>query len=317
MSNNANDTLNKKIKNYKNLLWVFIILATILGILAVFPIHKEHVPDSKYKLLDPMREFISRDSYIINIQSLRSYLHALEDKYPNNVSIYYETINTGANISVGKELRLFPASLSKLVQAIIVVKKVEEGHLTWDQQLKPIEGDISSDSGELYKTIGTNSMSVEDLLEQLLVDSDNTAQNIFRRQLDIPDYIAFQQETGLEDLYNEKGLISAKEYTRLLRVLYTSSYLKPENSEKILTYMTEAKFRDYLSQGLPGDVRFAHKYGENKEQHIFADSGIVYIRNKPYMLTVILKGKDSSPETRRWATGLMKEISEQAYLTSK
>ncbi len=317
MSNHSNDILNKKLKRYKILLITLTIATFIIGAAVSFSLHKDHVPESKYKLLDPMREFMSKDSYIINIQSLRTYLHSVEEKYPDNVSIYYETINSGANISVGKELRLFPASLSKLVQAIIIVKKVEDGELDWDQQLKPIEGDTSSDSGELYKTIGSSSMSVEDLLKELLVNSDNTAQNIFRRQLNVSDYISFQQETGLEDLYNEKGFISAKEYTRILRVLYTSSYLNPENSEKILEYMSQSKFKDYLSQGIPGDVKFAHKYGENKEYNIFADSGIVYVKNRPYLLTVIIKGKDNSMETRRWAVGLMKEISEQAYFASR
>jgi beta-lactamase class A len=317
MPNSSNDYLNKKIKSYKILTILFIAITMGLVIAVSALATKDPITSSKYKLLDPMREYMSKDAYIINIQSLRTYLHSIEVKYPDNVSIYYENINTGANISVGKELRLFPASLSKLVQAIIIVKKVEDGDLKWDQHLAPIPGDLSSDSGELYKTIGTSSVSVEKLLEELLVNSDNTAQNIFRRQLEISDYIAFQQETGLEDLYNEKGFISAKEYTRILRVLYTSSYLKPENSEKILEYMAHSKFKDYLSQGIPGDVKFAHKYGENKQYDIFADSGIVYVKNRPYMLTVIIKGKDSTLETRNWAVGLMKEISEEAYKASR
>ena len=150
-----------------------------------------------------------------------------------------------------------------------------------------------------------------------MVNSDNTAQNVFRRFLSVTDYLNFQDLTGLQDLYNENGFISAKEYTRLLRVLYTSSYLEPENSEKILEYMAESSFGDYLSQGLPAEVKFAHKYGENIQYNIFADSGIVYIPKRPYMLTVLIKGKDSSLETRAWATKLMKEISEKAYQVSK
>jgi hypothetical protein len=123
--------------------------------------------------------------------------------------------------------------------------------------------------------------------------------------------------TGLQDLYNEKGYISAKEYTRLLRVLYTSSYLKPENSEKILELMSKVTFKDYLSQGIPSSVVFAHKYGENKQESIFADSGIVYIPGKPFMISVMIKGKDSTDATRAWAVGLMKEISEHVYNASK
>lgn len=317
MSNNINSVTNKKIRSYKRLLWVLAIGASVLLVALVVSVFSNSVPKSQYELLDPLREYMPQSAYRINIQDLRTYLHDLGEKYPDNISVYYETINTGANISVGKELRLFPASLSKLVQAILIIKNIEDGKLKWDQELKPTEGDISSDSGELYKSIDSRKLTVEYLLEELLVNSDNTAQNIFRHQLDIPDYISFQQATGLEDLYNEKGFISAKEYTRILRVLYTSSYLKPENSEKILELMSRAKFKDYLSHGIPEGVKFAHKYGENMQYNIFADSGIVYVKDRPYMLTVIIKGKDSSLETRNWAVGFMKEISERAYAVSK
>ena len=189
--------------------------------------------------------------------------------------------------------------------------------MSWNQRLDTKPEDISADSGELYKTIGDRSLTVEELLRELLVNSDNTAQNTFKHYLMAEDYIDFQYATGLQDLYNELGFISAKEYTRLLRVLYTSSFLNPENSEKILEYMTQATFRNYLSQGIPSGVKFAHKYSENKTQHIFADSGIVYVPKRPYMITVMIRGNDSSEETRVWAQNLMKEISEHAYAVSK
>lgn len=171
--------------------------------------------------------------------------------------------------------------------------------------------------GELYKTVMKKPLTVEGLLEELIANSDNTAQNIFKRYLTFDDYVVFQQATGLEDLYNKEGFISAKEYTRILRVLYTSNYLKSKSSQKILEYMSKARFNDYLSQGIPEDIKFAHKYGENMDYYLFADSGIVYVPNKPYLLTVIIKGKDWSPETRTWAKDLMREISERAYNASK
>ena len=309
--------LNKKIKNQK---WIICSLALVLIVSGVFSF-KYFSADSDFRsdfpLLDPSRKFIPSDHYITNIEELRGYLRELGSKYPDSVTVYYENINSGSNISINKDLRLFPASLSKLVQAILIVNKIEKGKMSFDQELKAEPGDISSDSGDLYKTIGDKPMTVEKLLEELLVNSDNTAQNIFRHQLNFEDYLDFQNTTGLQDLYNDQGFISAKEYTRILRVLYTSNFLKPENSQKILSYMAASTFKDYLSQGVPSGVEFAHKYGENIDYNIFADSGIVYVPGKPYMISVIIKGKDSTNETRKWATKLMKEISERAYNISK
>lgn len=314
---NSEKQLYKKLKQQRFLIFILAICIPVVAWFTHQYFGVNPITEAKFSMLDPLREFIPAENYITNIQELRVYLHALEEKYPDSISVYYENINSGANISVNKELRLFPASLSKLVQAILIVSKVENGTLSFDQELKALPSDISSGSGSLYRTIGDRSMTVENLLKELIVNSDNTAQNIFKHYLDFSDYEKFQYNIGLQDLYNEKGFISAKEYTRILRVLYTSNFLEPENSEMILRYMKDATFNEYLSQGIPPEVIFAHKYGENREYNIFADSGIVYVPGKPYMISVLIKGKDSTEETRNWAKGLMKEISEIAYTTSK
>ncbi len=319
MGNNTTvEKLSVKLRKQRVFIFILIIFIPVITLFTLsHHFDPNPVENSKFPMLDPLREFVPTESYVTNVQELREYLHDLGNKYPDSLSIYYENINSGSNISINKELNLFPASLSKLVQAILIVKKIENKQLSWNTEFKALPEDISSDSGTLYQSIGEGSVTVEKLLEELLVNSDNTAQNILRRQLTADDYIAFQYETGLQDLYNDEGLISAKEYTRSLRVLYTSSFLEPKNSEKILEYMSHSTFKDYLSQGIPSDVPFAHKYGENKLHNIFADSGIVYVPGKPYMITVIIKGKDSAPETKAWAIGLMKEISERVYSASK
>ncbi len=84
-----------------------------------------------------------------------------------------------------------------------------------------------------------------------------------------------------------------------------------------MEFLNESKFNNFLASGIPEDVVFAHKYGENAIEYIFADTGIVYVPGKPYMLTVIIKGKDVSPETISWAIELMKDISTKAYEYSK
>src|SRR6185436_5208693 len=123
-----------------------------------------------------------------------NYLHGIENQYPDSVSIYYEQLNSGANISVNKNLRLFPASLSKLALALIVAKKVEQGKWQYDTELTHVETDLSSDSGEFYKSIGNGPTTIEKLLEELLVNSDNTAQNILLKNVQVPDdYLSLQE----------------------------------------------------------------------------------------------------------------------------
>lgn len=153
--------LLKQIKTYKILVAVLVFLVLLLAWWIFFGMGRVHILLGNYPLLDPAREYIAPENYIINLQDLRVYLHGLELKYPDSISIYYEQVNSGSNISVNKNLRLFPASLSKLVQAILITKKVENGFLSWGQKISILPKDISFESGDLYKRVGQNQFFLE------------------------------------------------------------------------------------------------------------------------------------------------------------
>jgi hypothetical protein len=81
-----------------------------------------------------------------------------------------------------------------------------------------------------------------------------------------------------------------------MRVLYNASYLNPEDSEFCTELLTHCDFVNGLVNGLPKDTKVAHKFGEagdNINAH-FSESGIIYIHNSPYLLTVMTKGKDKT-----------------------
>lgn len=274
---------------------------------------KYDIIHNPYPLIDPSRTFIPQSDFITNIQPLRDYLETVHVREGDNISIYYEQLNSGANISVNKEKRFLIASLAKLPLAIVALKRVEKGTWKWETDFKVEENDIDAGSGELYKNQTRDHYTFKELFEALLVDSDNTAQNIFLRNLTEQDYQYLIDDIGLEELFDVNFQASAKEYSRLLRSLYTSSYLKREYSQKILELMSKAKFNIFLSQGLPEGVKFSHKYGENTDFHIFADSGIVYDDGHPYMLTVFYKGASGTVEEEKRASDLMKQISQKAY----
>lgn len=109
--------------------------------------------------------------------------------------------------------------------------------------------------------------------------------------------------------------MSAKEYSRVLRSLYTASYLSRTGSEKILEWLDAATFNDFLSGSIPESVRFSHKYGEHIELNAYSDSGIVYLPNRPYIISVMVQGKEGEPyEAERQQAGrFMQSISKEVY----
>ena len=303
---------------------LFMVGALIVGYLAGYftPITQSTMQSfiNQYPYLDPARHFIAQEHYLATLQPLREEARRLAGEYGDgNVSIYIEYLNTGANISINPDLYLWSASLPKLSIGMAVLKKIEAGELTLETDLQFTQDDLNALSGSTENPIwnqpvGTN-FSVRELLQQLLANSDNTAQAILVRNISPNDMEKIISDLGLEKLFDDSGKLSAKEYSRFLRSLYTASYLNREHSQMVLGWLDESTFNDFLAQSIPQQLRFPHKYGENFVQRVYADSGIVYVPNRPYLITVILRGdsaQDFQTDKTR-ATIFMQKISKAAY----
>lgn len=276
--------------------------------------------DNRYPLIDISRNFISQEHYLTNIQPLREKMKAMSEEFGiDSVSIYIEYLNTGANISINPENYVWPASLTKVPLAMAVVKKIEKGDWEFYNELVLLQGDRDSKSGDSKNPlseypIGTR-FTIEKLLEELLVKSDNTAYYVLLRNLHQDDLKEVIQAMGLESLFTDEGKVSAKEYSRILRSLYTASFLSRENSERILKWLDDSKFDEFLSRGIEDDIPFPHKYGEHIALNAYSDSGIVYIPNRPYVISVMVQGESEKPyeEERERVASFMGEISREAY----
>jgi len=267
----------------------------------------ETIKSPSFHFLNPARMFISQKDLIINIQPLRDELNTKYEKDPN-VSVYFEYLPTGANISVNKDAEFYPASLLKTPVAIAVAKKIDKGEWKWDNKLVLMANDKDDKFGTLYKEPTGSVFTIEELVKRSLVDSDNTAHFILLRNLELSEINDVYKHMGLDGFLDTDGSLSAKRYSVILRSLYNSSYLKEESSQKIISFLTEEKFRDYLGSGFPLDVSFAHKIGTDTEKKIYLDAGIVYLENRPYILVVMTRGK-SEQESK----GIMQDISTKAY----
>lgn len=267
------------------------------------------------KYLDPSLSLIERDHMIVGFKDLRVKLEDIVTSHEEaNISIYFEFLNSGANIQTNKNFRIIPASLTKVPTAIVILKKIESDKMSFDDTLELTDDVLDTNSGTLFQEkVGTD-FTIKFLLEKSITESDNTANKILYNQITPQDVLDLREELGLEELFDNEGRISAKEYSRVIRSLYTSSYLSPENSEYLLSLMVEAKEKRYLSSGLPENISFAHKYGADITDGVFNDSGIVYLENRPYLLTVMIEGnKEDEILQKDAAAAIMKEISETVF----
>jgi beta-lactamase class A len=203
---------------------------------------------------------------------------------------------------------------------MMVMNKIQNKEWKLDDKFVMEERDIDNRSGDANNLLGKNRVgtefTIEELLNSVLVDSDNTAYNILFKNLKNEDVTSLVEDIGLDKLYDLKENVSAKEYSLILRSLYTANYLNRKNSQFILKLMNQSKFDEFLGKGIPSYIPFSHKYGENLKQVVFADSGIVYITNRPYLISVMIQGDKSKTydqnEVKR-VSEVMQNISNEVF----
>ncbi len=290
---------SRKIK--RDYIYLLVISLLIISHLFYFTsLFKTKIFINKYKqqypLIDISRNFVPQEHYLSNLQPLRNSLNDLvnrEQAQGKQISIYFEYLNTGGNISINQDLHLIPASLNKLPVALAVLNKVEKGEWVLTDRLVLLPEDVDSLFGSLYKEPINSSFSVEYLLKEMLQKSDNTALNILLRNISISEVMSVLGEIGLQELFDQRGTITAKEYSRLFRVLYNSSLLNRDYSQLLLSWLTLTDFNEFISKNIPAEVPVAHKFGLNEDYLVFADSGIIYLPNRPYLLTILINPTNS------------------------
>lgn len=302
--------------NRKAFRWLLVVLlvANIVSLFYIAATRNRNYFQNPYPLIDPTRSIIEQEHFLTTIEPLRQELRQAVEWYESEgrrISLYFEFLNTGANISLNQDARFWPASLSKLPTALAAMKNVQDGVWKLENELVLFEDDKSPNYGQLYRQpVGTR-FTVETLLQKLILDSDNTAHRILIRNLDTKDYDEVISALGLEELFNQQAKITAKEYSRILRALYSSSYLKRQYSEQLLEWLSQTSFDTFLDAGIPETVKFAHKIGEAHQDRIFLDSGIAYIPFRPFLLTVIVEMRPD--EDIEAARQIMKILAKTAY----
>ncbi|MBP6949234.1 MAG: serine hydrolase [Candidatus Pacebacteria bacterium] len=274
-------------------------------------------------LLNPALSVLDKKDLIVNFQELREYLtNTYEKRDDYLVSIYFEYLPTGANISINKDEKIWPASLIKIPVAMSAMKKVENKIWKIDNELVILDDDKDSEYGDMYKEHTGSTHTIQKFLEKTLIDSDNTAHFVLLRNLDGSELEDVYTHLGLDDVIDSlkkspkkeneiDNRITAKKYSIFFRSLYNATYLDQAYSQMFLDILEKAP-RDLLGAGLPESIPFVHKTGIRVDEGVRADSGIVYAEGRPYIITVMVQKKNGKMNEDE-VVSLFKDISEKVY----
>ena len=227
-----------------------------------------------------------------------------QDGSATRISIWVRDLQTNQWSALNETEQYIPASLLKLPLMLTYYNFAELNPSFLDLQTTFTERS-NSNQLEHFKP-GTElevgkTYQVSDLVERMIVESDNEATDILIKNVDKDFYQNTLIDLGIQIPTQDGPIdyVTAKSYANIFRILYNASYLNRDYSEKALSILSNTKFEG-LSRLLPKEIRVAHKFGEretlDQNGNVIArqlhDCGIVYKNESPYSICVMLEGKD-------------------------
>jgi len=239
---------------------------------------------------------------IINFTQLRSKLQQLSSTIPERHGIYFEYLPSGISIGINEKEPFVLASLLKLPVAIALRSQYGLGTIKPNQIVTLKRHQLNDQFGTLWKQGEGAQVSVEELERRMLIDSDNTAGNALFEILPPLSIDSIFDSLDIPKVFDRNTpVVTAKNYSSILRSLYLSSILPKDQSNEILHLLTETPFNKKLAAGVPNTVLIAHKIGvyisADQKKHMYTDCGVVYPPKRPYILCVMTETDENRADT--------------------
>jgi beta-lactamase class A len=318
----------QQIKRKKYLIYTHAVVFILLGIGIGFIYHLSFIKVKcfqDYSFLNPQmacgeKPVINKSSYMTFETYLQNQIQIWEDqKDADRISVYFRDLQNGPVFGINEDDHFISSSLLKLPVAITILKLAETNPGLLDESFKagPITKELEQffkpekqiEAGQVY--------TVEEFLKYSLIYSDNWANLAINKILEV---LYPGKDMVLETLL-DLGLIepsdvfqkdiSTRSYSSIFRILYNSSYLSSELSNKALDILSQSTFNQGIRAGLPEDLKTAHKFGEREltdGKNELHDCGIIYYPNNPYLLCVMTEGDDIEK-----LSGIISNISRMVY----
>lgn len=225
---------------------------------------------------------------------------------------------TDGRLNIDGDRLFHAASTMKIPVMIEVFRRAEAGDFSLDDEIvvrnefrSIVDGSaysIVDDSDDaIYERLGTQ-MTIRELTQDMITISSNLATNLLIDFLGADSVQATSERLGTREMVTLRGVEDIKAYEQglsnratssdlalLLEAIMTGSAVSAEASEQMMDILLLQEFGDMIPQGLPDDVRVAHKTGQITAIH--HDAAIVLPPDsEPYVLVILTEGWDDASE---------------------
>lgn len=209
-------------------------------------------------------------------------LNELLHKKPLSISVYYKNLSSGATITYNSERKYQTGSVIKAPYCKWLISSGAD----LEKELILEDASIVKGSGNIQKSPLGTAFTVKALIDECIINSDNTAYNMLAREFGFDGYLSYVKGLGVyanQSKSNIFGNMSAAGAGVLFADIYSFSQSSPDASAFFMEDLKNPSYQNLISAAV--DVPVAHKYGYNNGNNGFHDAGIVYA-DTPYVLTI-------------------------------
>jgi len=236
--------------------------------------------------------------------------------FPGTVTIAAKNLATGRAYALGADQPVRTASTIKLPIMIECFYEASEGKLKWTEPIKLTEEEKVTGTGVLQDLSAGDELPFRDVVDLMIVLSDNTATNLILNRISGNAVNARMAQLGLQQTRvmrkilgdgnklkpypsgitdegakpeNKKwglGRSSPQEMLILLEKLYRGELVNKQASDEMLAIMKRQRDHNCIGRDMK-DVPIASKSGSL--DHLRSDVGIVYSKKGPIAMAITVE----------------------------
>jgi beta-lactamase class A len=228
--------------------------------------------------------------------------------FQGNVSIFAKNLKTGATYNLGGDTRVNTASTIKLPIMISVYTAVAEGRVHWTDTSTLTKVVKVGGSGVTQELSEGREYTLRDLMQLMILLSDNTATNLVLDHVTGDEVnatmkkLAIEHTRSLRKILNGSkpegvsaagrdpanaafgiGVATPREMVSLLERLYRGEIVSKDASAEMLDLMKKQMWRDGMPRRF-ADIDVADKPGAL--DHLRSDIGIVFAKTAPIAIAI-------------------------------
>jgi beta-lactamase class A len=222
-------------------------------------------------------------------------------------AIYIKPLNQKGQDVVLNSHKMASASLIKIPIMIEAFNQKNQGKLDFNERFT-IRHSETVEGGSVYNLPDGTILTIGQLLELMIVQSDNSACNILIDKLKMKNVNAMIKKLGCSsDTILQRKMMdfeAAKQgrqnYTNItdmaniLEKLYNSKCLDPKSDKAMLEIMKRQEDNLIIPAQLPHHIQVAHKTGELDGMNY--DCGIIYGQSHNYILCMMAENVKDEPQ---------------------